>query len=50
VEGDAARRRTRSRWSRTSGLAAQQAGEFADEMTPVEVTERSPNLATGESR
>ena len=29
-------------------LAAMKAGEFADEITPVEVTDRSPNLATGE--
>ena len=29
-------------------LKAQQAGEFSDEITPVEVVTRTPNLATGE--
>ncbi|MCZ7009833.1 acetyl-CoA C-acetyltransferase, partial [Salmonella enterica] len=28
--------------------AAQQAGEFADEITPVEIVEKLPNLASGE--
>jgi acetyl-CoA acetyltransferase len=37
------------RWSRTSARwQGQQAGEFTDEMTPIEVVERTPNLATGE--
>ncbi|WP_431274056.1 acetyl-CoA C-acyltransferase [Variovorax ureilyticus] len=34
--------------SHQRALAAQQAGEFAAEMTPVEVTDRTPDLATGE--
>ncbi len=34
--------------SHTKALAAQQAGEFAAEICPVEVVERTPNLATGE--
>ena len=34
--------------SHLKALAAQQAGAFADEITPVQVVERSPNLATGE--
>ncbi len=34
--------------SHRRALAAQQAGDFAAEMTPVEVTDRSPNLASGE--
>ena len=34
--------------SHQKAVAAMQAGEFADEITPVEVTERSPDLATGE--
>ena len=34
--------------SHQRALAAQAAGEFADETTPIEVTERSPDLATGE--
>ena len=34
--------------SHMKALKAQQAGEFAAETTPVEVTERSANLATGE--
>ncbi len=34
--------------SHQRALAAQQAGEFADEITPIEVTDRTPDLATGE--
>ena len=34
--------------SHQKALAAMAAGEFADEMTPVEIVERCPNLATGE--
>ncbi len=34
--------------SHARALKAQQAGEFTAEITPVEVTERSPRLATGE--
>ena len=34
--------------SHLKALKAQAAGEFADEMTPVEVIERFPNLSTGE--
>jgi acetyl-CoA acyltransferase len=34
--------------SHLRALKAQQAGEFADEITPVEVLARTPNLATGE--
>ena len=34
--------------SHLKALKAQAAGEFADEMTPVEVIERFPNLLTGE--
>ncbi|WP_343585785.1 acetyl-CoA C-acyltransferase [Herbaspirillum sp.] len=34
--------------SHQKAIAAQQAGEFADEITPVEIVERFPNLATGE--
>ena len=34
--------------SHQKALAAQAAGEFADEITPVEVVEKFPNLATGE--
>ncbi len=34
--------------SHMKALAAMQAGEFSDEITPVEVTDRTPNLATGE--
>ena len=34
--------------SHQRALAAQQAGEFADEITPIEVTERTPDLARGE--
>ncbi len=34
--------------SHMKALAAMQAGEFTDEITPVEVTDRTPNLATGE--
>jgi len=33
--------------SHQRALAAQMAGEFADEITPVDVTERLPDLATG---
>ena len=36
--------------SHQRALKAQQAGEFNDEITPVEVTERFPDLATGEAR
>ncbi|URI09652.1 acetyl-CoA C-acyltransferase [Aquincola tertiaricarbonis] len=34
--------------SHLKALKAQQAGEFNDEIVPVEVTDRTPNLATGE--
>ncbi|MBB3179791.1 acetyl-CoA C-acyltransferase [Variovorax sp. Sphag1AA] len=34
--------------SHQRALAAQQAGEFAAEITPIEVTDRIPNLETGE--
>ena len=34
--------------SHQRALAAQQAGEFAGEITPIEVTDRAPDLATGE--
>ena len=34
--------------SHQKALKAMAAGEFADEMTPIEVVERFPNLATGE--
>jgi acetyl-CoA acyltransferase len=34
--------------SHQRALKAQQAGEFADEITPIEVFDRFPNLATGE--
>jgi len=34
--------------SHRRAIAAQQAGEFNDEMTPVEIVERFPNLVTGE--
>jgi acetyl-CoA acyltransferase len=34
--------------SHQRAIRAQQAGEFADEITPIEVTERTPNLDTGE--
>ncbi len=34
--------------SHRRAIAAQQAGEFADEMTSVEIIEKFPNLATGE--
>ncbi|EWS55158.1 MULTISPECIES: acetyl-CoA C-acyltransferase [unclassified Methylibium] len=34
--------------SHQRALAAQAAGEFTDEMTPIEVIDRFPNLATGE--
>ena len=34
--------------SHQKAIAAQQAGEFNDEMTPFEIVERFPNLATGE--
>ena len=36
--------------SHHKALAAQQAGEFKDEITPVEVVQRTPDLATGEVR
>ncbi|MEY8875061.1 MAG: acetyl-CoA C-acyltransferase, partial [Leptothrix sp. (in: b-proteobacteria)] len=36
--------------SHQKALAAQAAGEFSDEIVPVEVTERTPDLATGEVR
>jgi acetyl-CoA acyltransferase len=35
--------------SHQRAIAAQQAGEFTDEITPIEVTDRMPDLATGES-
>ncbi|HJV63513.1 MAG TPA: acetyl-CoA C-acyltransferase [Albitalea sp.] len=35
--------------SHLRALKAQAAGEFADEITPIEVVERFPNLATGEA-
>ncbi|MGK6310169.1 acetyl-CoA C-acyltransferase [Variovorax sp. DT-64] len=35
--------------SHQRALAAQQAGEFTDEITPIEVTERTPDLDTGEA-
>ena len=35
--------------SHQRAIRAQQAGEFADEITPIEVTDRSANLATGEA-
>jgi len=35
--------------SHQKALAAQQAGEFNDEITPIEVTDRTANLDTGES-
>ncbi len=35
--------------SHLKALAAQQAGEFADEITPVQVLERTPHLALGET-
>jgi acetyl-CoA acyltransferase len=35
--------------SHQRAIRAQQAGEFADEITPVEVTDRSANLQTGEA-
>ena len=34
--------------SHRRAIAAQQAGEFADEITPIEVTDRTANLETGE--
>jgi acetyl-CoA acyltransferase len=34
--------------SHMKALAAMQAGEFSNEITPMEVTDRTPNLATGE--
>ncbi len=34
--------------SHQKALAAMEAGHFADEITPVEVTDRTPNLQTGE--
>ena len=34
--------------SHLKALAAQQAGEFSNEMTPVDIIEKFPNLATGE--
>lgn len=36
--------------SHTKALAAQQAGEFADEIAPIEIIDRTPDLATGEVR
>ena len=36
--------------SHQRALAAQQAGDFTAEITPIEVTERTPDLATGEVR
>jgi len=35
--------------SHQKALAAQAAGEFGDEITPIEIVERFPNLATGEA-
>src|SRR5438132_1459205 len=35
--------------SHLRALKAQAAGEFTDEMTPIEVFERQPNLATGDT-
>jgi acetyl-CoA acyltransferase len=35
--------------SHQRALAAQQAGEFADEITPIEVTDRTPELDSGEA-
>ncbi|OUM01559.1 acetyl-CoA C-acyltransferase [Variovorax sp. JS1663] len=35
--------------SHQRALAAQQAGEFANEITPIEVTERTPDLGSGEA-
>jgi acetyl-CoA acyltransferase len=35
--------------SHLKALKAQQAGEFSDEMTPIDVISRMPNLATGET-
>ncbi|VTU15447.1 acetyl-CoA C-acyltransferase [Variovorax sp. RA8] len=35
--------------SHQRALAAQQAGEFADEITPIEVTDRTPDLDSGET-
>ncbi|TPQ43754.1 MULTISPECIES: acetyl-CoA C-acyltransferase [Cupriavidus] len=34
--------------SHQKAIAAQQAGEFNDEITPIEIVEKFPNLATGE--
>jgi acetyl-CoA acyltransferase len=34
--------------SHQKAIAAQQAGEFKDETTPVEIVERVPNLGTGQ--
>ncbi len=34
--------------SHQKAVAAQKAGEFADEITPLEITERAPNLSSGE--
>src|SRR5574343_838855 len=34
--------------SHQRAIRAQKAGEFSDEITPIEVVERTPNLATGE--
>ena len=34
--------------SHLRAIKAQKAGEFTDEITPIEIVERSPNLATGE--
>ncbi|GAB3625191.1 acetyl-CoA acetyltransferase [Pandoraea terrae] len=34
--------------SHQKAIAAQQAGEFKDEITPIEIVEKFPNLATGE--
>ena len=36
--------------SHLRALKAQQAGEFSDEMTPIDVIDRFPNLATGEQQ
>jgi acetyl-CoA acyltransferase len=34
--------------SHLRAVRAQQAGEFADEITPIDIIDRSPDLATGE--
>ena len=49
VEGVRARRRTLCAESHLRAIRAQQAGEFADEITPFEIVERSPNLPPARS-